>query len=213
MSEPLIYSSQEKWHCSLWYAEILPFSSTKLRWGDSQQLTPAHHAQTALVPPQSTFCLLILYCLVLILAVFWDQHGWVFDEGSYFTLHVLLSKKLLLQCKISSVYGIFLPPTPNPLKFNELSFLRLNIVCVWMNIYTYLYIYQSIDTILIQSYINLVLYHFIYIYIYTQSTRYMCVCTYIYIHYIYTIYTYTHTHTYRIIIIICWLSRDFSLTK
>lgn len=84
----------------------------------------------------------------------------------------------------------FCPPTPLNLMSNPFWVCTLWFLCVCMNIYTYLYIYQSIDIILIQSYINLDLYHFIY----THITGYMSVCAYTYTYITYTLYTHICTH-------------------
>lgn len=84
----------------------------------------------------------------------------------------------------------FCPPTPLNLMSNPFWVCTLWFLCVCMNIYTYLYIYQSIDIILIQSYINLDLYHFIY----THITGYMCVCAHIHTLHIHYIHIYAHTY-------------------
>lgn len=89
----------------------------------------------------------------------------------------------------------FFPPTPLNLMSNPFWVFTLCFLSVCMNIYTYLYIYQSIDIILIQSYINLDLYHFIYIHIALD----MCVCAYTYIYIIYTLYAYIRTHIHIVL--------------
>lgn len=110
-----------------------------------------------------------------------------------FILHsarTFVKKAFIAMQNIFCIWHLSAPPTPLNLMSNPFWVCTLWFLCVCMNIYTYLYIYQSIDIILIQSYINLDLYNFIY----THITGYMCVCAYTYTYITYTLYTHICTH-------------------
>lgn len=153
--------------------------------------TVHHHALTVLRSASlNTFLFLILCCNLLGTA--WLDIRWRFILHSARTF---VKKAFIAMQNILCIWHLSSPPTPLNLMSNPFWVFTLCFLSVCMNIYTYLYIYQSIDIILIQSYINLDLYHFLYIHIALD----MCVCAYTYIYIIYTLYAHICTHIHIVL--------------